>query len=132
MFASSSLILLCGQSVSEQIKCRPSFTYEIFSQSQQLRDTIFHCTLGKYTKHKALSSCFLQIAKVLLHNISAWNRTGGPILVVCFTNHALDQFLEGIHSFHPDGIVRVGGRSKSETIQECSLSKLKDELMKVT
>ena len=75
---------------------------------------------------------FLQIAKVLLHNISAWNKTGGPILVVCFTNHALDQFLEGIHSFHPDGIVRVGGRSKSETIQECSLSKLKDELMKVT
>lgn len=74
----------------------------------------------------------LQIAKVLLHNISAWNKTGGPILVVCFTNHALDQFLEGIHSFHPDGIVRVGGRSKSETIQECSLSKLKDDMIKVT
>ena len=90
--------------------------------------------MGKHTKHKALSSRknILQIAKVLLHNMSAWNRTGGPILVVCFTNHALDQFLEGIHSFHPDGIVRVGGRSKSETIQECSLSKLKDELMKVT
>ena len=74
----------------------------------------------------------MQIAKVLLHNISAWNKTGGPILVVCFTNHALDQFLEGIHSFHPDGIVRVGGRSKSETIQECSLSKLKDDMTKVT
>ena len=73
----------------------------------------------------------LQIAKVLLHNISAWNKTGGPILVVCFTNHALDQFLEGIHSFHPDGIVRVGGRSKNETIQECSLSKLKDDMIKV-
>jgi len=74
----------------------------------------------------------LQITKVLLHNISAWNKTGGPILVVCFTNHALDQFLEGIHSFHPDGIVRVGGRSKNETIQECSLSKLKDDMIKVT
>lgn len=94
---------------------------------------ISDCTLGKYTEHShPHEQNILQIAKVLLHNISAWNKTGSPILVVCFTNHALDQFLEGIHLFHSDGIVRVGGRSKSEKIQECSLSKLKDDMMKVS
>ena len=51
-----------------------------------------------------------------------------PILVVCYTNHALDQFLEGIHEYHPDGIVRVGGRSNSEKMQECSLRQKKREL----
>ena len=54
-----------------------------------------------------------------------------PILVVCYTNHALDQFLEGIHKFHPKGIVRIGGRSKSEVMKACSLSELKHRMHKV-
>ena len=68
-----------------------------------------------------------QIAKVLLHNQSTWsaNETGRPILVVCYTNHALDQFLEGILQFHPDRVIRVGGRSQSEAIKARSLSELK-------
>lgn len=82
---------------------------------------------------------FLQIANVLLHNKEKWdtdrNPRGGPnhrpILVVCYTNHALDQFLEGIHQFHPKGIVRVGGRSQSETMQACSLSELKQKMHEV-
>ena len=49
--------------------------------------------------------------------------TASPILVVCYTNHALDQFLEGIHDFEETGIVRVGGRCKSELIQKFSLAK---------
>ena len=54
-----------------------------------------------------------------------------PILVVCYTNHALDQFLEGIHQFHPKGIVRVGGRSESDILKSCSLSELKHKMRKV-
>ena len=54
-----------------------------------------------------------------------------PILVVCMTNHALDQFLEGIHKFHPKGIVRIGGRSKSAVMRTCSLSELKHKMHKV-
>ena len=79
----------------------------------------------------------LQIANVLLHNKGKWDTESvrgthhRPILVVCYTNHALDQFLEGIHQFHPDGIVRVGGRSQSEIMQACSLSQLKYEMHKV-
>ena len=54
-----------------------------------------------------------------------------PVLVVCYTNHALDQFLEGIHQFHPEGIVRIGGRSQSETMKACKLSELKHKMHKV-
>uniref|UniRef100_A0A914Z1P6 DNA2/NAM7 helicase helicase domain-containing protein n=1 Tax=Panagrolaimus superbus TaxID=310955 RepID=A0A914Z1P6_9BILA len=52
----------------------------------------------------------LRIAKLLLSNDHLW-RSGNdqrPMLVVCYTNHALDQFLEGISKFLKDGIVRVG------------------------
>lgn len=48
-----------------------------------------------------------------------------PILVVCFTNHALDQFLEGIYE-HDHRIVRLGGRSKSATLRSRCLSDLKN------
>ncbi|MCO5562178.1 hypothetical protein L7F22_015804 [Adiantum nelumboides] len=48
---------------------------------------------------------------------------GGPILVICYTNHALDQFLEGVYT-HEKRVVRVGGRSKSSELEACSLQKL--------
>ena len=82
--------------------------------------------------------CVLQIANVLLHNKSKWDfnrrsqRKNHPILIVCYTNHALDQFLEGIHQFHPKGIVRIGGRSQSEIMKECSLSELKHRMRMVS
>ena len=34
----------------------------------------------------------------------------GPVLIVCFTNHALDQFLEGLLAAGLTDMVRVGGR----------------------
>lgn len=43
-----------------------------------------------------------------------------PIIVVCYTNHALDQFMEGILNFTKQ-VVRIGGQSKSETIEQYSL-----------
>ena len=42
----------------------------------------------------------------------------GAILVICFTNHALDQFLEGlVRSGIKQGLVRVGGVGKSEMLK---------------
>ena len=38
------------------------------------------------------------------------------ILCVCFTNHALDQFLEHMLDSGENRIVRLGGRSKSDRI----------------
>ena len=73
----------------------------------------------------------LKIVQVLLDNRKFWNRPddeeqrlielfGGsarrvPILVICYTNHALDQFLEGIMAF-THKIVRIGGQSKCRAL----------------
>lgn len=43
------------------------------------------------------------------------------MLMVCYTNHALDQFLEGVLKFQQTGIIRVGGRSSSESLQAYNL-----------
>ncbi|XP_069808099.1 NFX1-type zinc finger-containing protein 1 [Dendropsophus ebraccatus] len=69
----------------------------------------------------------LKIARVLLLNTNVWKTHGEshPILVVCYTNHALDQFLEGIHQFLGEGIVRVGGRSSSEILKKFNLRELR-------
>ncbi|XP_061894235.1 NFX1-type zinc finger-containing protein 1 isoform X1 [Entelurus aequoreus] len=64
----------------------------------------------------------LKIAHALLDNREHWNNS--QMLVVCFTNHALDQFLEGILKFLPNGIVRVGGRSNSELLKRFNIKEL--------
>ncbi|XP_046577632.1 NFX1-type zinc finger-containing protein 1-like [Haliotis rubra] len=66
----------------------------------------------------------LKIMQVLLENKDNLGSSSG-ILVVCYTNHALDQFLEGIHKFHPHGIIRVGGRSSSKTLEPYNLKELR-------
>ena len=69
----------------------------------------------------------LKIAETYLKNRQAWDPSkSSPILVVCFTNHALDQFLEGIKRIRGlDGtnIIRIGGRSKSNELSDCQLQK---------
>lgn len=64
----------------------------------------------------------LKIVQVLLQKITGM----GPILVVCYTNHALDQFLEGIAAFMPmedlGKIVRMGGTARiKEEVQRFQL-----------
>lgn len=62
----------------------------------------------------------LKIARLLLQ---ARKRTAPPILCVCYTNHALDQFLEGIYKFEKN-VVRIGGRSSSTILGERNIMKL--------
>ncbi|CAO3588692.1 unnamed protein product [Absidia cylindrospora] len=52
--------------------------------------------------------------KVLLANLESHI---GPVVCICQTNHALDQFLEHIFDFE-DRIVRIGGRSKSNILKD--------------
>ncbi|CAG2235642.1 NFX1-type zinc finger-containing protein 1 [Mytilus edulis] len=62
----------------------------------------------------------LKIVKALLHNKDIWcpdENNGSPLLVVCYTNHALDQFLEGIIGFYKGNILRLGSRSSSELMK---------------
>lgn len=70
----------------------------------------------------------LKIVKALLHNKQVWSKhpdnglqDNRPMLIVCYTNHALDQFLEGIISFYKGDVIRVGGRSQSEVLKPYNL-----------
>jgi hypothetical protein len=51
------------------------------------------------------------------------------VLVICFTNHALDCFLEGLldAGVHKEAILRFGGRTTSPRVEELSLFKLLTE-----
>ncbi|XP_078271702.1 NFX1-type zinc finger-containing protein 1-like [Rhinoraja longicauda] len=70
----------------------------------------------------------LKVVSVLLSNRDIWqSHTGSPILVVCYTNHALDQFLEGIHAFLETGLVRVGGRSSSTILAKFCMHELRKQ-----
>jgi hypothetical protein len=77
----------------------------------------------------------LRIVQSLLRNKKIWNtfdenRTHkSPILVVCYTNHALDQFLEGMVPFvSSNRMVRIGGRSQSAILDKYSLFNLKRQM----
>jgi AAA domain len=61
----------------------------------------------------------LKIAEILIENKRKMGRTT-PILVVCLTNHALDQFLVGMMPFTND-IVRIGGQSKRTELDAMNL-----------
>ncbi|KAL3847673.1 hypothetical protein ACJMK2_018572 [Sinanodonta woodiana] len=77
----------------------------------------------------------LKIVKALLYNQDVWqidpndrNSDPRPMLVVCYTNHALDQFLEGIIHFYKGKIVRVGSRSSSDVTKSCSIKELRNDV----
>ncbi|KAJ4367471.1 hypothetical protein N0V83_007054 [Neocucurbitaria cava] len=57
----------------------------------------------------------LQVMKILLDIRKKGDL--GPIIVVCYTNHALDQFLEHIMKAGFRKVIRVGGQSKSDMLE---------------
>jgi len=100
-----------------------------------------------------------KIVEALLNNRQIWDpKRESPIVVMCFTNHALDQFLEGImkqpslrivntSNYDDDDdddddwmnalltevpktrteckVVRIGGRSQSELIQQFNIGNIR-------
>ena len=77
----------------------------------------------------------LKIVEALLENRDIWDPLkSSPILVMCYTNHALDQFLEGIIDTECCGrkpkVIRVGGRCKNEKVNRYNLSKVREKLSK--
>ncbi|XP_059049950.1 NFX1-type zinc finger-containing protein 1-like [Achroia grisella] len=60
----------------------------------------------------------VKIAETLLKNST------NQILVICYTNHALDQFLEHILKF-TTSIVRIGGQSRNEALSKYNINKLR-------
>ncbi len=77
----------------------------------------------------------LKLVETLLKNDKLWNsekifKCKSPILVMCYTNHALDQFLEGIlncpvykKANNTIRLLRIGSRTKSERLAELSIHK---------
>ncbi|CAF0927851.1 unnamed protein product [Adineta steineri] len=68
----------------------------------------------------------VRITEMLLHNRSVWcpsEEQSTPILMICHTNHALDQFLELIvkRLNINEGIIRVGNQCQNSNIQRFSL-----------
>ena len=57
----------------------------------------------------------LKIVDTLLRNRSHWQQNESiPMLIVCYTNHALDQFLNGLLEHGHEKILRVGGRAHED------------------
>lgn len=73
----------------------------------------------------------VKLVELLVHNKNLWWQRPGdrkrPILMVCYTNHALDQFLEYCVNVCKldQGVVRVGSRCKNENLNSFLLSNLK-------
>lgn len=66
----------------------------------------------------------LRIIEALLANTSQW-----PILIVCYTNHALDQFLEGVLQFcNDDELIRIGGKSQCEALQNMNMASIRSKM----
>lgn len=53
--------------------------------------------------------------------------TSEKMLVVCYTNHALDQFLNQLLDKGNDKIVRIGGRSKDQRLEPYTLFNLRQK-----
>ncbi|KAF9797452.1 hypothetical protein SFRURICE_005928, partial [Spodoptera frugiperda] len=64
----------------------------------------------------------IKVAKTLLNNL----KTDGQclMLIICYTNHALDQFLEAISKV-TTSIVRIGGQSRNKAMDQFNLVNLR-------
>lgn len=56
----------------------------------------------------------VKLIEALLENKESANL--GPVVCVCYTNHALDQLLEHLLDAGVGGVIRMGSRSKSERL----------------
>ena len=73
----------------------------------------------------------VHIVEALLYNKAKWSdHANNPILIVCVTNHALDQFLGEIldkcHGKEPN-VIRIGGRAKNDRMKARSLQTIRQE-----
>jgi hypothetical protein len=55
----------------------------------------------------------------------------GPILILCYTNHALDQFLCHLLDIGIESIARIGSRSKEPRMEGYDIKSIRSELTQV-
>ncbi|KAJ3939042.1 uncharacterized protein N0V96_011157 [Colletotrichum fioriniae] len=76
-------------------------------------------TMRVVRQHRRKSYTGEALIKVLLANKSKVKF--GPIMCVCYTNHALDQLLEHLLDGGVQNIIRIGSRSKSDRLAPVNL-----------
>ncbi|KAJ5335800.1 uncharacterized protein N7506_005736 [Penicillium brevicompactum] len=54
----------------------------------------------------------------------------GPIMVICYTNHALDQFLKHLLDVGIEKIIRIGGRSQAAELEGKNLRVISKDIAK--
>ncbi|KAG0223692.1 hypothetical protein BGW41_005428 [Actinomortierella wolfii] len=64
----------------------------------------------------------VDLMRVLVENAKQVN--SGPILCICYTNHALDQFLDHLLDQGITNLVRIGARSQSDRLRQYALHAL--------
>lgn len=121
----------------EQLRLAPgqSFDDKTFRERSELDDA------QRFSTVHALRSCIaliqgppgtgksytgVAIIKALLKNRDAAKL--GPIICVCYTNHALDQLLEHLVKDGVKQLIRLGSRSKSELLQDLTLHHVSKEM----
>ncbi|KAK0710442.1 hypothetical protein B0T21DRAFT_77739 [Apiosordaria backusii] len=57
----------------------------------------------------------VQLLRVLLHHKNEANL--GPVIIICYTNHALDQFLKHLMDVGIESVIRIGGQSRTEELE---------------
>ena len=72
-----------------------------------------------------------KIIDTLLANQHLWRHRRQPIVVICLTNQALDQFLEGVLQY-TNRLIRFGRQSQSDVLQNYTLSFIKERSSKRT
>ncbi|KAI3401213.1 hypothetical protein diail_11919 [Diaporthe ilicicola] len=102
---------------AEEVSTRTGLDY---TQSEALLDTLcreFSLIQGPPGTGKSYTG--EKILKVLLANKDKLNL--GPVICVCYTNHALDQLLEHLLDDNIKNIIRMGSRSKSERLKNLNV-----------
>ncbi|XP_063384092.1 NFX1-type zinc finger-containing protein 1-like isoform X2 [Cydia fagiglandana] len=65
----------------------------------------------------------VKVAETLLRN-APFPKDKCCMLVICYTNHALDQFLEALLPL-TNSLARIGGRSRNETLNQFNINNLR-------
>ncbi|KAK0286932.1 hypothetical protein LTR35_004401 [Friedmanniomyces endolithicus] len=108
---------------------KPGFRYDLSAVTNAAWTSVklsrlsprFHDHRRSYKDRRVPGKSYtgVQLIKILLHNKKAGDL--GPIICVCYTNHALDQGLERLVDEGVKNVVRIGGNSKSERLAEVNL-----------
>ncbi|ETN42088.1 uncharacterized protein HMPREF1541_04027 [Cyphellophora europaea CBS 101466] len=128
---SYNLSTLTGGKVAIALKIGQKFDFDLLSKHSTLDNAQRTAVVDALSRRLALiqgppgtgkSFCGGALIRTILANKTAAKL--GPIICVCYTNHALDQLLEHLLEDGVSQIIRIGGQSKSVALQAVNLKQV--------